>query len=227
MDTVAAPDESLFTTTYYDFPVELGGAPDTAIYTTKCELISVVPASFHDRLCVQGSGRIASGETVSFAGRDCACAAVCPRTGQRICYDVLDADRFPCGRGAAGRPITPLHTVAVDPSVIPMGELLFIPELAGLPQLDGSPHDGCFVAEDRGIKVKGHRIDVFTGDEATRRRWEATLPSQTSVHVYSGKTRCRRDTKLPTRGCDLSSRHFTAPEAIGYRGADAGVLRDH
>jgi 3D (Asp-Asp-Asp) domain-containing protein len=92
--------------------------------------------------------------------------------------------------------------VAVDPTVIPMGELLFIPELAGLPQMDGSPHDGCFVAEDRGIKVKGHRIDVFTGDEGTRRRWEATLPSHASVHVYSGSTRCRRDAKRPMRGCD-------------------------
>src|SRR4029078_13272392 len=94
----AGSEETLFSNTYYDFPVEQGGAADTPLYTTRCELISVVPASFHDRLCVQGSGRMSSGETVSFGSRDCACAAVCPRTGQRICYEVLDAARFPSGR---------------------------------------------------------------------------------------------------------------------------------
>ena len=203
---VAAPEETLFSNTYYDFPVEQGGAVDTPLYTTRCELISVVPASFHDRLCVQGSGRLASGETVSFGGRDCACAAVCPRTGQRICYEALDAKRFPCGRGATGRPITPLRTVAVDPTVIPMGALLFIPELVGLPLADGSPHDGCFVAEDKGIKIKGHRIDIFTGDEAMRRVWEAAFPSHTGVHVYSGSTRCKRDVPRPRRGCDARRR---------------------
>jgi 3D (Asp-Asp-Asp) domain-containing protein len=200
---VTASDETLFSNTYYDFPVEQEGAADTPLYTARCELISVVPAPFHDRLCVQGSGRLVSGETVSFGGRDCACAAVCPRTGQRICYEVLDAARFPCGRGAAGRPITPLRTVAVDPTVIPMGELLFIPELVGLRQADGTPHDGCFVAEDKGIKVKGRRIDIFTGDAATRRAWEAAFPSHTGVHVYSGTTRCKRDVERPRRGCDV------------------------
>ena len=106
------------------------------------------------------------------------------------------------GRRATGAPITPLRTVAVDPTVIPMGELLFIPELVGLPQPDGAPHDGCFVAGDKGIKIKGRRIDVFTGDATTRRLWEAAFPSHTGVHVYSGSTRCKRDAELPRRGCD-------------------------
>jgi len=83
--------------------------------------------------------------------------------------------------------------------VIPMGALLFIPELVGLPLADGSPHDGCFVAEDKGIKIKGHRIDVFTGDEATRRVWEAAFPSHAGVRVYSGSTRCKRDAQRPRR----------------------------
>jgi 3D (Asp-Asp-Asp) domain-containing protein len=193
----AASEETRFSNTYYDFPVEQRGAVDTPLYTTRCELISVVPASFHDRLCVQGSGRLVSGETVSFGGRDCACAAVCPRTGQRICYEALDAARFPYGRGSTGHPITPLRTVAVDPAVIPMGARLFIPELVGLPRADGSPHDGCFVAEDKGLKIKGQRIDVFTGDEATRRVWEAAFPSLAGVRVYSGSTRCKRGAHRP------------------------------
>lgn len=188
----AGPDATVFGNTYYDFPVEQSGPADTPLYTTRCELITVVPASFHDRLCVQGSGQLASGETVSFAARDCACASLCPRTRQRICFEVLDPARFPCGRGATGRPITPLRTVAVDPAVIPMGKVLFIPEFVGVPRADGAPHDGCFVAEDQGLAIRGHRIDVFAGDEGTRRLWDAAVPSHRGVHVFAGEARCPR-----------------------------------
>ena len=38
----------------------------------------------------------------------------------------LDPARFPHGRGANGRAITPLYTVAVDVSVIPLGTALFV-----------------------------------------------------------------------------------------------------
>lgn len=197
------PDDAVFSNTYYDFPVEQGGVADTPLYTSSCQMISMVPASFHDRLCVQGSGRLASGDTVSFSGRDCACAAVCPRTGQRICYESLDRERFPCGRGSTGRAISPLRTVAVDPTVVPMGALLYIPELKGFPMGDGTAHDGCFVAEDRGLKIKGHRIDIFAGDEGTRRLWDVSYPSHRGVHVYNGSSRCSREAMKPRRGCDV------------------------
>jgi 3D (Asp-Asp-Asp) domain-containing protein len=139
---------------------------------------------------VQGSGRIASGATVSFAKRDCACADVCPRTGQKVCFEQLDPARFPHGRGAMGRAITPLRTVAVDSDVIPLGTPLWIPELVGLPQADGSKHDGCFVAEDRGVKVVGRQIDVFTGDPAMTARWNALYPSNRGVRVVLRDPRC-------------------------------------
>lgn len=192
---VAADPGLIFLNTYYELPVETSGTGDTAVRSRRCEPIALVPRAFHDRLCVQGSGQLASGAIVSFAQRDCACADVCPRTGQRICYDALDPARFPNGRGATGRPITPLSTVAVDPAVIPMGSALYIPDLAGLPRLDGSPHDGCFVAEDQGIKIKGHRIDIFAGDEGTRRRWESLVPSNRGVRVLVGEPRCGRGAK--------------------------------
>ncbi len=66
---------------------------------------------------------------MSFAKRDCTCAEVCPRTGQRICFEALDATSFPWGRGASGRPIAPLRSIAADTSVLPMGTVLYIPEL--------------------------------------------------------------------------------------------------
>jgi 3D (Asp-Asp-Asp) domain-containing protein len=180
----------VYANTYYDFPGEEPGAADTPLYDASCKRIGLVPRAFHDRVCVQGSGRLASGQTVSFAKRDCACAELCPRTGQHICYDALDPARFPHGRGATGRPITPLSTVAVDPALIPLGTALYIPELAGLPRPDGTPHDGCFVAEDQGLRIKGLRIDVFAGDERTRRVWEASWPSHKGVHVHTRDARC-------------------------------------
>jgi len=190
--TVEAGDGDVFRNTYYDFPREGAGEKDATIFDASCAPIAKVTRRFHDQVCVQGSGRLAMGQTVSFARRDCACADVCPRTGQRICFERLDAARFPSGRGATGKPITPLRTVAVDTTVIPLGTHLYVPELVGLPRADGTPHDGCFVAEDRGLKVVGHHIDVFTGDPAMTHQWNALVPSNRGVHVRIGDPRCAR-----------------------------------
>jgi 3D (Asp-Asp-Asp) domain-containing protein len=192
-----------FSNSYYEFPIQPPDlAADTPLYTARCGLIGHVPRSFHDELCVQGSGQLASGATVSFAVRDCACAELCPRTEQRICFEELDPVRFPHGRGATGRAITPLVTVAVDPAVVPLGAVLFIPEFRGLARQDGAPHDGCFVAEDRGLRIKGHRLDVFAGDVATRRSWDGAVPHNHGVHVFIGDPRCSR-AELRRAGADV------------------------
>lgn len=180
----------VYRNTYYDFPREGSGNKGATLYDAACVPIAKVTQAFHDQVCAQGSGRLTTGQTVSFAKRDCACAAACPRTGQKICFERLDPNRFPSGRGATGAPITPLRTVAVDTTVIPLGTSIYVPELAGLPRADGSPHDGCFVAEDRGIKVVGQHLDVFTGDPAMTALWNARVPSNTGVHVHLGDPRC-------------------------------------
>ncbi|WP_437897954.1 3D domain-containing protein [Sorangium sp. So ce124] len=181
----------MFRNTYYDFPSEGGGPKDAVLYDAACAPLASVARAFHDQVCVQGSGRLASGDTVSFARRGCACADVCPRTGQQVCFERLDPRRFPYGRGATGRPITPLRTVAVDSSVIPLGTSLFVPELVGLPLPGGGRHDGCFVAEDRGIKVVGRQIDVFTGDPSVTARLNAIFASNRGVRVVLEDARCR------------------------------------
>ncbi|WP_437968871.1 3D domain-containing protein [Sorangium sp. So ce260] len=187
----------MFRNTYYDFPSEGGGPQDAVLYDAACAPLASVPRAFHDQVCVQGSGRLASGHTVSFARRGCACADVCPRTGEQICFERLDPRRFPYGRGATGRPITPLRTVAVDSSVIPLGTTLYVPELAGLPLPGGGRHDGCFVAEDRGIKVVGRQIDVFTGDPAVTARLNALFPSNRGVRPVLDDARCRAIVAAP------------------------------
>lgn len=190
--------DALFRNTYYDFPREGAGPQEATLFDAACKPLGAVTQAFHDALCVQGSGRLRAGGTVSFARRDCACAALCPRTNQHICYEALDPARFPHGRGATGKAITPFRTVAVDTSVIPMGSRLRIPELVGLPLPDGSRHDGCFIAEDRGLRVVGRHIDVFTGDPAMTARWNELVPSNGGVHVEVGAARCAGPLFSPT-----------------------------
>lgn len=186
-DTLPA---DLFRNTYYDFPSEGSGKKDATIYDAACKPIAQVPRDFHDRVCVQGSGKLASGRTVSFAKRGCDCADLCPRTGQKICFESLDPAKFPNGRGATGKAITPLRTIAVDSTVIPLGTPVFVADFVGLPRPDGTKHDGCFLAEDRGTRVIGRQIDVFTGDPSITAQWNKLVPSNRGVKVSPNDPRC-------------------------------------
>ena len=177
-----------FRNTYYDFPRESDFSGETtSVLDASCQPIAKVPKAFHDAVCVQGSGSLARGGTISFAKRDCACADVCPRTGQKICFELLDARSFPFGRGAAGRAITPMRSVAADTTVLPMGTVIYVPELDGL---EGVATDGCFVVEDRGSKVKGEHVDFFTGDPSETKKLNARVPSNQGVTVIVDAPRC-------------------------------------
>lgn len=184
-----------FKNTYYDFPSEADYSGDSIdLMNAACKPIGSVPRSFYESVCVQGSGTLRSGGTVSFAKRDCSCAAECPRTGQRICFDLLDKQQFPWGRGATGKGITPLLSVAVDSTVIPLGTALYIPEYDGVARdASGSAkHDGCFLAEDRGLAVKGQQVDVFTGHREITQLWNRLVPTNSGVTVVIDSPRCRR-----------------------------------
>ena len=205
---VPPPDGRLlgeFRNTYYDFPAESAFISPTpndqstrnesafvSVMNASCQPIKTVPRAFYDSLCVQGSGTLLNGSTVSFAKRDCSCAELCPRTSQKICFDVLDQSEFPWGRGALGKAITPLGSVAVDSDVIPLGTHIYIAEFDGvLRHPAGGVHNGCFVAEDRGLKVKGKHVDVFTGNPTTTVHLNGIVPSNQGVHVYLDTTRCK------------------------------------
>jgi len=184
-----------FKNTYYDFPSEsdFEGAP-VSLMNTECKPIAGVARGFYESVCVQGSGTLKAGGTVSFAKRDCACAAECPRTGQRICFDLLDKKQFPWGRGAMGKAITPLLTVAIDSNVIPLGTSIYIPEYDGMARDPSGTavHDGCFLAEDRGLKVQGQHVDVFTGHSEITKLWNRLVPSHKGVTVVLDSPRCKR-----------------------------------
>jgi len=181
-----------FKNTYYDFPSEreLSGGAAVGLYDASCQPIAQVSSAFFERMCVQGSGTLASGDTVSFAKRGCSCAAVCPKTQQRLCFDRLDADKFPWGRGSTGRPIAALRTLAVDPSVVPMGSLVYVPDFDGLSLPVGVEHDGCFIELDRGMWVKVRHIDVFAGTPAMRLSLEKQVATGSGVTVILDSPRC-------------------------------------
>lgn len=183
-----------FRNTYYDFPSEGDFSGESvSLMDASCTQIKRVPVEFHDAVCVQGSGNLTTGVTVSFAKRDCECARTCPRTGQKICFEALSRNDFPWGRGALGKAITPLVTVAVDDTVIPMHTVLYIPEFDGLPRdaAQSAFHDGCFIAQDRGLKVKGQHIDVFTGQSSVTSLWNGLVPSNQGVTVVLDAPNCR------------------------------------
>lgn len=182
-----------FRNTYYDFPSEKafqGQGQQISLMNAKCEPIAQVPRGFYEAACVQGSGSLARGGTVSFAKRDCACAELCPRTNQKICFDALDRQTYPWGRGASGNPISPLRSIAADTQVLAMGTVVYIPELDGI---EGS--DGCFVVEDRGMKVQGEHVDIFTGDPSRTAALNSQLPSNQGVTVVVDAPACARLTK--------------------------------
>ncbi len=184
-----------FRNTYYDFPSELDfDGDDVALKNARCETIASVRRGFFEALCVQGSGTVRQGTTVSFAKRDCDCADLCPRTGQKICFDMLDAKDYPWGRGATGKAIMPLMTVAVDVDVIPLGTPLYVPEFDGLPRDvdETTRHDGCFMAQDRGLKVKGQHLDIFTGHRSMTQLWNRLVPSNKGVTVVLDNPKCSR-----------------------------------
>jgi 3D (Asp-Asp-Asp) domain-containing protein len=182
----------VFHNTYYSFPDQSDYAKgdDVTIFDAACKPIATVPREFHDKLCVQGSGRLADRRTVSFAKRGCDCAAVCPRSAQKICYEALDPARFPWGRGATGGPITPFRTIAVDSSIVPLGTPVFIPAFVGLAIPGGGLHDGCFVAQDRGLRVVGRSVDVYTGSESATAAWNRLVGTGTGVELYVDDPRC-------------------------------------
>jgi len=180
-----------FRNTYYDFPSEADHTgPPVSLMSGSCQAIAKVPRGFFEAVCVQGSGALARGGTVSFAKRDCACAEICPRTNQRICFDALDKATFPWGRGAAGTAITPLRSVAADTQVLPMGTVLYIPELDGVAVTGQAASDGCFVVEDRGLKVQGEHVDIFTGQPSQTAALNAQVPSNQGVTVILDAPRC-------------------------------------
>lgn len=87
--------------------------------------------------------------------------------------------------GANGYTLTELRSVAVDPTVIPIGARLYIKDAADIPLGDSMMHDGLFEAHDVGSAIKGNRIDVYLGLKSNMDLFRSTALCRTGdVDVY-------------------------------------------
>lgn len=131
---------------------------------------------------VEGTIRVTSDgqspRVFNYAGRasqnQLDCSPIVPRLapGPRTALGKsrFEPARGPFGTGVRGMFLVPYRTIAVDPSTIPFGTVIYIPGARGhqiiLPDGRHVTHDGYFYAADTGGAIKGSHIDVFGGIES-------------------------------------------------------------
>ena len=110
-----------------------------------------------------------------------------------VCGDAGEIEPFAPALGVIVK-VRFTNTVAVDPTVVPLGTALYVPELDGMPRdPEGtSRHDGCFIAQDKGLEVKGQHLGIFTGHASTTALWNRMVPSNRGVTVVIESPRCAR-----------------------------------
>jgi 3D (Asp-Asp-Asp) domain-containing protein len=126
----------------------------------KCEPIAEVSKEFASQLALQGTGKLHDGRVLNISG-PCNCH-------HSPCFHVTQAQ---WGTAGSGKSLQPFRTVAVDPKVVKLGSLLYVPLLEGRtmpgrPPWGGYVHDGCVIADDTGGHIAGNRIDLFVGRKA-------------------------------------------------------------
>jgi 3D (Asp-Asp-Asp) domain-containing protein len=176
-----------FKLTYYYMAEQEGGRRTVQLYDKKgCKRIGKVSRKDARQLALQGGGKLDDGRILIYAGH-CRCSAA-------PCYKLAE-DSHEWGTGVADRPLSPFRSVAVDPSRVAIGTVLYIPELDGLTVPGHLPdggfvHDGCVVADDRGGGIKGRQLDLFTAKKlhytAFSRRHRIKR-----VTVFRGGERCK------------------------------------
>jgi len=74
----------------------------------------------------------------------------------------------------SGAPCVEGRTIAVDPSVIPLGTKIYIEGISMGPE-----GDGYFIAEDTGSAIKGNIVDIFANDGES-----SSYSTQNNINVY-------------------------------------------
>jgi len=155
----------------------------------KCEPIVEVSREFAHQLKVQGTGKLKDGRVLNVWGY-CSCET-------SPCFKVTEQQ---WGTAGSGRPLQPFRTVAVDPKLIKLGSLLYVPLLEGRVMPGRAPwggfvHDGCVVADDTGGGIKDHQLDLFVG----RKGWFLGMSGSRGSHawarhvpVFDGAKMCER-----------------------------------
>ncbi len=113
-------------------------------------------------------------------------AAANLRDGRKISYlkkanRAMVVDRF---LGIRGYKLTDLKSIAVDPRIIPIGSVVYIPQAENV-VIDGRRHNGIFYAHDIGSAIQGKHIDIFLGSRSLMDAFmSAGMRSSSSVDIY-------------------------------------------
>jgi len=113
-------------------------------------------------------------------------AAACLKDGRRISYlkkanRAKVVDKF---LGCGGHTLTELKSIAVDPRLIPLGSVVYIPQAENV-SIEGQTLGGVFYAHDVGSAIKGKHIDIFVGRKQNMDAFtSAGMGSASGVDVY-------------------------------------------
>lgn len=155
---------------------------DTAIYTRRGFYIGSFPQTFVFELKLEGSGVLRDGRVLNYDG-DC-------NYGMGTCFKTLAVSEHPLGAGVQGRSLEPFRSIAVDPHYIPIGATVYLPELVGIPLPDGTRHDGCLRADDRGGAIREQKIDFFVESYQNYRLIADTLWGRLKATPVLEEPRC-------------------------------------
>lgn len=158
----------------------------------SCEPIAEVTPEFASMARLQGTGKLRDGRLVNIASR-CDCET-------KRCFQVL-SEKIQWGTAGTGKPLQPFRTVAVDPKVVKLGALLYVPLLEGRTMPGRAPwggfvHDGCVVADDTGGGIDDYQLDLFVGKKAYYQGMKSAHGGSHAwarhVPVYDGSKICER-----------------------------------
>ncbi len=135
-------------------PEWMGGERSVPLLTTNGEIVARVTAEFKRQLDIEGSAHFHDGRVVNLHQK--------MEGGWRYVVAV----NAPFGLGVEDYKLVPYRTLAVDPTVIRVGSVLYMPALDSVRLPNGEIHDGFMFAHDEGQSIKGNRIDVFVGFES-------------------------------------------------------------
>lgn len=207
------------------------------------QVIATVPGAVAERISMEGSGFLPADplyvepDNMASALLNLANDEGWPRSR----FIEIDQEKFPWGMSSMGQALVPYWTVAVDPDVLQLGTIIYIPDYDGyvLPKgfttKDGSPvHDGLFYCGDISWSFKGRQIDVFTGTYFNWQDTESRVSSMSRVPVLIDSLPPPfpppdLDHSIP--GDRIESEDYNpGGEGIGYHdsktGNEGGVYRD-
>jgi 3D (Asp-Asp-Asp) domain-containing protein len=187
----AANDNSAELTGIAADPVQV-----TLYEADHCDPIADVAPEFATQLAIQGTGKLRDGRVLNIWGH-CKCS-------HSPCFKVTQNQ---WGTAGTGHPLQPFRTVAVDPKVVKLGSLLYVPLLEGRTMPGRAPwggyvHDGCVVADDTGGHIDGNRLDLFVGRKGYFLGLSGTGGSHAwarHVPVYDGSQICERKGRTVSR----------------------------